>query len=178
MKQKKVSINERVEEKLKNYKILSQGLQCKYSIADIIAFEQDLGDTKEEIFGCASLPSFLLAYRGQQCRGISRGFCRVWFLQHPCHSPVCLPGVLAAPPPGTTCAPFRALSLLTYILVVKGERISLSHEMGRDLLTLRTCLSSFSAQKCLCVEGELPLHFNASHFKRRFPPVTTNTVRQ
>lgn len=64
----------------------------------------------------------------------------------------CVPPRPAAPPPGITCAPFRALGLLTYILVVQGERISLSHEMVQDLLTLGMCLSSFSAQKHLCME--------------------------
>lgn len=85
-----------------------------------MAFEEDLRDTKEEIFGCASLPSSLLVCRAQHCHGISRGFCSVQFVQHPCHSPVCVPDVPAARPPDITSAPFHALGLLTYILVVKS----------------------------------------------------------
>lgn len=106
------------------------------------------------------------------------GFCPVGLLQHPCHSPVCVPGVLAACPPGITSAPFHTLSLLTYIRVVKGEWRSPSHEMGQDLLILGMCLSSFSARKHLCLECKVPLHFNVSHFKRQFPSITGNSARQ
>lgn len=67
---------------------------------------------------------------------------------------------------------------LDLYLVVKGEWRSLSHEMGQDLLTLGMCLSSFSAQKHLCLECKVPLHFNVSHFKRQFPSITGNTARQ
>lgn len=105
------------------------------------------------------------------------------FLPCPVHpaplsqSCVC-PRCAAAHPPGITSAPFHALGLLTYILVVKGEWISLSHGMGQDLPTLGMHLSSFSAQKHLCVECKVPLHFNVSHFKRQFTSITSNTVRQ
>lgn len=92
-------------------------------------------------------------------------------LSQSCACPRCA----AAHPPGITSAPFHALGLLTYILVVKGEWISLSHGMGQDLAM---CLSSFSARKHLCVECKVPLHFNVSHFKRQCPSITSNSVRQ
>lgn len=48
MKQKRVSINERMEENLKNSKIVSQGLQCKYSLADIKLLNKTLGTQKKK----------------------------------------------------------------------------------------------------------------------------------